>query len=61
MTTELSNAVELRLDFDSLLTDRVYIVHQLSDVLNIDILRVKVVDSYIRVNETFSKDRRSEN
>lgn len=61
MTTELSNAVELRLDFDSLLTDRVYIVHQLSDVLNIDILRVKVVDSYIRVNETFAKDRRSEN
>lgn len=50
MTTALSKAVELNLDFSSLVTDRVSLVHALSDVLNIDILRVKVDDSYIRVN-----------
>jgi hypothetical protein len=50
MTLQLKNAVQLRLDFDSLMIDRVFVVHSLSDVLNIDILRVKVVDSYIKVN-----------
>jgi hypothetical protein len=55
MTTALSNAVELNLDFSSLITDRVYLVHRVSDVLDIDILRVKVVDSYIQVNNTYTK------
>jgi hypothetical protein len=30
-------------------------VHALSDVMNIDILRVKVIDSYIIKNDTFTK------
>ena len=55
MTTSLSNAIELRIDTNKLITDSVYIVHALSDVLNIDILRVKVVDSYLVKNDTFTK------
>lgn len=43
------------------MTDRVYLVHRLSDVLDVDIVRVKVVDSYIKVNETYTKDEADEN
>jgi len=63
MTTRLSNAVQLRIDTNKLITvpDSVYVVHSISDALNIDIVRVRVVDSYIILNQTFGKANNNQN
>jgi hypothetical protein len=61
MTKPLPNAVQLRLDTSTLITDVVYLVHAVSQILNIDILRVKGVDSYIIKNQTWTKNRLSKN
>lgn len=61
MTKPLPNAVQLRLDTSSLITDVVYLVHTISQILNIDILRVKVVDSYIIKNSTWTKNKAYKN
>jgi ribonuclease HI len=61
MTKALSNAVQLRLDTTTLMTDVVYLVHAISQILNIDILRVKGVDSYIIKNQTWTKNKLSKN
>lgn len=61
MTKSLSNAVQLRLDTTTLMTDIVYLVHAISQILNIDILRVKGVDSYIIKNQTWTKNKLSKN
>lgn len=54
-TNALPGAVELRLDTSKLVTDTVYLVHCISDILDIDILRVKIVDSYRIRNQTWGK------
>lgn len=61
MTKPLSNAVQLRLDTATLITDVVYLVHAISQILNIDILRVKGMDSYIIKNQTWTKNKLSKN
>lgn len=61
MTNPLPNAVQLRIDTSKDLTDSVYIVHAISQILNIDILRVKDVDSYIIQNNTWTKNTASKN
>jgi hypothetical protein len=61
MTKPLPNAVQLRIDTSTLITDVVYLVHAISQVLDIDILRVKVVDSYIIKNQTWTKNTISKN
>jgi len=61
MTTPLSSAVEIRLDTISLITDSVYIVHSISDILNVDIYRVKVVDSYYLLDKAWSQTTTNQN
>jgi len=54
-TKHLSNAVELRIDTSSLETDTVHLVHALSEILNIDIMRIRDVDSYQIQNKSFTQ------
>jgi hypothetical protein len=61
MTNPLPNAVELRIDTSSIITDSVYLVHAISQILNIDILRVKDVDSYVIQNNIWTKNTVNKN
>jgi hypothetical protein len=61
MTAPLSSAVQIRLDTISLVKDSVYIVHRISEILNIDIHRVKVVDSYILKDKAWSQTTNAHN
>lgn len=61
MTNPLSNAVELRFDTSSIIYDSVYLVHSISQILNINILRVHDIDSYKLQDKTWSKSTINEN
>lgn len=56
-TNPLTNAVEIRIDTLKVIEDTVRLVHALSDVLDIDILRVKDIDSYVIQKKVYIRDR----